>query len=299
MKGRDRKHRLFNEGALSIASVTGTREALYACPLCLDVHNAASIERGDLTEEHVPPRSIGGKSLVLTCKPCNTRAGSSIDAALSKRKDFIGLTRSLGGTGRFQGRVRLTMGGVTTNTNATIENGKMEMVAPIGINDPKKHSSLFKHLDNLYERNTWDGEKFQIKPNLAVNMRLAQLSDLKTAYLAAFASLGYRYIARSELDVVREQIRVPENKIIQLFFCGLSSEIVARLSIRSVEYPFKAIAVQIGNSFFFLPPVSGGARFYDELRDNLAAAQGCDRISGSEWDWPTWSHFYLDRRKSI
>ncbi len=33
----------------------------------------------DLSFEHVPPAAVGGRQLVLTCKPCNHRAGGGID----------------------------------------------------------------------------------------------------------------------------------------------------------------------------------------------------------------------------
>lgn len=46
------------------------------CPICGT--------GGDLTDEHVPPKSVGGRTLTGTCGHCNHNAGSTIDADLQR-----------------------------------------------------------------------------------------------------------------------------------------------------------------------------------------------------------------------
>lgn len=47
----------------------------YICPLCLSVY---SIGNTDLMLAHVPPESIGGKPILVTCKDCNSNRGTDI-----------------------------------------------------------------------------------------------------------------------------------------------------------------------------------------------------------------------------
>src|SRR5688572_916542 len=72
---------------------------VYVCPLCVSTDaagvqtfrvfpRAAVVER-TLTAEHVPPKSFGGKELVLTCAPCNHIAGAHLDSHARKRENPI------------------------------------------------------------------------------------------------------------------------------------------------------------------------------------------------------------------
>jgi hypothetical protein len=50
------------------------------CPLCVGKFlGSEHLKGGDLTIEHAPPASLGGKAAVLTCRNCNNRHGHSID----------------------------------------------------------------------------------------------------------------------------------------------------------------------------------------------------------------------------
>jgi hypothetical protein len=54
----------------------------YACPLCQTLFTIDELDTRNLTKEHVPPRSIGGREMVLTCRQCNNSAGATFDAHL-------------------------------------------------------------------------------------------------------------------------------------------------------------------------------------------------------------------------
>jgi hypothetical protein len=96
-----RPDRWFTEGAAALRralAATGRSHALpptgeyYACPLCLKPHGRAQLDAGLLTREDVPPRWAGGRPLLLTCKPCNDRAGSELDGQAAHREaqhDFL------------------------------------------------------------------------------------------------------------------------------------------------------------------------------------------------------------------
>ena len=59
-------------------------DTFYVCPLCLQAFGDEALKAGFLTREHVPPMSVGGKRVVLTCKDCNSDGGSEVDDDMSR-----------------------------------------------------------------------------------------------------------------------------------------------------------------------------------------------------------------------
>ena len=79
----DRKKREWSE--LGAASVTRERPGMfdqptYPCPICLTPFTIEALADKRLSAEHVPPKSVGGQELVLTCTSCNNLAGTKLDA---------------------------------------------------------------------------------------------------------------------------------------------------------------------------------------------------------------------------
>lgn len=54
----------------------------YLCPIALTLHARDDIKTGQLTIDHVPPKSLGGKPLILTNKEINNTDGQSSDKKL-------------------------------------------------------------------------------------------------------------------------------------------------------------------------------------------------------------------------
>ena len=62
---------------------------VYICPQCSTPYERGALDARTLTREHVPPESLGGKRLVLTCQRCNSTSGSALDAAMLAHDDRI------------------------------------------------------------------------------------------------------------------------------------------------------------------------------------------------------------------
>ena len=62
----------------------------YLCPLCLHGFDEDSIS--SLSWEDVPPKSMGGKPLLLTCRTCNSVAGHEVDHHGQKAERFRAFT---------------------------------------------------------------------------------------------------------------------------------------------------------------------------------------------------------------
>jgi hypothetical protein len=82
------RDRLFACYAANLSAFASSDLDLFVCPLCLRQFDRDSLDRGEITIEHVPPRALGVSSLVtLTCRQCNCQGGTKLDAALINHVD--------------------------------------------------------------------------------------------------------------------------------------------------------------------------------------------------------------------
>ena len=59
----------------------------YICPMCFEVFYEKDLDislPNFLTYEDIPPSSLGGKKLALSCKNCNSKSGHELDVHLLK-----------------------------------------------------------------------------------------------------------------------------------------------------------------------------------------------------------------------
>lgn len=288
------KETIFAKGAEVIRRITGVDKDLYACPLCRTAFPREALDTGSLTLEHVPPDSIDGRGIVLTCHQCNSKAGHTIEAQLHRRRELIKFAQALAGEGNYSGRIQLTMSETETNVETEIEDGQLKMVVPDEINDPKHLEGQFEKLDQMAENDTWDGYKFNVSPAIRYNPRVANLSYLKSGYLAAFAALGYIYAMQKSLEIVREQLSNPEDQLIPSYMIKLPNSEPTERKMIQVEEPLNAIAVQIDRYLVFLPPVDSHDKFYESLNKLLKSKPDSSDFRGTQWDFPTGPEFHID-----
>src|SRR5688572_27922121 len=66
----------FAKGAAALGSAAPVHRGRgYACPICLRIYPSAT----GLTVEDVPPKAVGGRPLLLTCRECNSGSGAMLD----------------------------------------------------------------------------------------------------------------------------------------------------------------------------------------------------------------------------
>jgi hypothetical protein len=87
------KQTWFLKGAQAFGKVAPEHRGKgYACPICLGISSLLEV----FTLEDVPPQSVGGRPLLLTCGLCNGSAGTKLDCHWANFSDVEGfLTRSL------------------------------------------------------------------------------------------------------------------------------------------------------------------------------------------------------------
>lgn len=181
----------------------------YVCPLCLKSFEIKQYEDniGDiLTIEDVPPMSLGGTPCLLTCRSCNSRCGHEIDVFLlnevryfDEKNDFTKPKKAI----LLKNDIKL---------NATFRSINGENVIDIEKNNDPRKISKFKR--SFFEEN--GSSKFSVKVkkcDYKRDVHRANVAALKTAYLLAFAKLGYRYILNENLENIRQQILHPNQNI--------------------------------------------------------------------------------------
>ncbi len=199
----------------------------YICPLCFDVFFEKDIETTEnnfLTLEDIPPKSLGGKPLALTCKFCNSKSGHELDAHLLNRlleldsRQFSPNSKSettfeLNGNtvnGVFEvnseGTVKFNL---QTNLSNPLEADKFirDLIPPRTIYNP-----IF-HPDKLFDEG-FKTPTFNLKPKRTAQERRAEVALLRIAYLLAYATFGNGFYINSGLYKVREQILNPDKEIL-------------------------------------------------------------------------------------
>lgn len=193
-----KKEHLFYQGVKALRNISNVEEDIYACPLCLSGFKIESLENGELTLEHVPPESAGGKGIILTCKRCNNEAGSKYDSHISKRDKIINFAETL----------------IDKNVDISTNDGKTD-IAILKHNNPATTKKLSQAMKSLASQVPQPSLNFQIETRESYEFRKYQLSLLKSAFLVVVAKLGYKYACSPELYLVRKQLLIPEENILE------------------------------------------------------------------------------------
>ena len=255
---RQRKKRdWFDRGAAAYALERTERrgEPVYPCPICLKLFTVDALGDGRLSSEHVPPESVGGRELVLTCKRCNNSAGAKLDADAATKE----LVRSaIAGTREHRERVKALVGDLCVNAEVQLSGGKYSLVVPHHVNKPGAADDL----------------KAVVRPgsSIAVQYRRfselgAKISWLRAGYLAMFAVSGYAFALDPAMEIVRRQIIQCDERQVVTFTSEVSDDIALAvhriLRVRAPDW-HRGWAVEFGRYFVHFPS-AGDMDFYDRM----------------------------------
>lgn len=227
----------------------------YICPICHEVFDQSDLEANLLTLEHVPPRSRGGRQIILTCKPCNSGAGHSSDAhaaELSKLEE--GTSRILGRGNGECGNFTLGMDGNAVRVAARREGGTITFTVRSGYNSP---SSIEAFRDAMKQATA--GSSMTLKSQGSFVPRLAAISDARSAFLLCAAKFGYSFALDENLNCLREQIMHPESKICDVGYVkstGLPSGLILVCPEENL------VALRIGERSLLLPWIGDSPTAY-------------------------------------
>jgi len=156
-----------------------------------------------------------------------------------------------------------------------------------GQNDPRV-------VEKLQPEDILAGTDLQLRDRVSFSKMKADVGYLKTAYLAAFAKLGYVYILRGELDRVRQQIRSPQTRLLDSFRLSAQSGDKNQKALFLFQSPIRCLGVIMGNEVVCLPQPFGGDGFYEKLHEiRSIGGKGTWRTNGN-YGWPKSFELVLD-----
>jgi hypothetical protein len=276
-----RKQKLYDMGVQAVRVAASPPPPGYLCPICFGCF--VGLER--LSEEHVPPESIGGRVLCLTCCRCNSNAGHSVDAQAHREH----MARSFLAEGLTQ-RARIVIGELQVTVDLTRADNATNMRVLGAHNDPAKVSVLRGALSKIK-----DGDTFQIRGTVSYDRAKADISYLRTAYLGASAKLGYTYILRHSLDRVRQQICEPEREILKTVRVYGDIVAIPEKAFVLIDEPIACLAAKIRDMVVCLPLPDGDDLFYERLAEMRASGVVHTWKGSGTMEWPKGFELALDR----
>ncbi len=279
--------RLFDRASRAAAcTLAQARKDRYICPLRLEFRDFTELEL-----EHVPPLSVGGKPLLLTCSGCN-REGGRIDAHANNAERGLDFEH---GTSKEFELVKLKVGSVEISADAKMVGNSMKVRFRSKDNHPESASVVHAAFSGFYKSQ-------EIQPVHVEMIRrrrspwLASVSWLRAAYLAAFAQYCYRYVCRMALDPVREQIDNPSEVLIPGFENKLDVEFIDQLESFGIRWGLclavsrtlgPAVCVKLGRHVLMLPFDSEQLDFYKRLAVAAKRDEGLQlNTINQTWSWP-------------
>lgn len=214
-KGKEaKKNGLYKQGCHNCSMLTG--KSVYCCPICGEIK-----EKSELTLEHAPPRSMGGKEIILTCDICNNTAGSKIDAQVANQQNQLRLIKGFAKRSFDQNeRLKLQVDDIRLNvelSKSDDDSGKLNFKILGDTNNPEHIEQMREHAREA--ANAGKGYKFNIQTVGRYNFHkpLADIGHLKTAFLVSTAALGYAFAASAYLSNIRRQIQNPNQQIAEFY----------------------------------------------------------------------------------
>ena len=225
------------------------------------------LKAGILTDEHVPPRSVGGKPLVLTCQACNNLASGGLDESVADDEKLrtFGKPNSVG---RLPGSV--TVGGFRNNGSIGFDGKTFVLLGHPGQNNPETVAAHSQPLDAMGA-----GSSMTVKFRVRRDLRQASLGWMRAAYLVGFAVYGYRYVLQAAFNIVREAVAVPDLAAFEPTLLRGPNDGALDPSIAEVTGPdwlTGSVAVSFGPRVILLPPWGAPADWLEALGDRIVAS---------------------------
>ena len=208
-----------------------------------------------LTVEHVPPKGLGGRGMLLTCDECNHYSGTKFDAH-AIREDVVSEFLSAVSTSTTELRSTIEIGGIRARgTVQRTSNGFFLMSHPKQNNEALLDGQVQDSISRLHTPIADRAIKSTVGDRY--HPERANLSWTRAAYLAAFAIFGWRYIMRPALIPVRRQLLDAESKILPLLKSYSPDALpdASRILVVREPHELRGIFVAMGRHGVLLPGI--------------------------------------------
>jgi hypothetical protein len=184
-------------------------EPIYICPICLGRFTFESLDQNSdnpLTLEDVPPKSLGGKANILTCRICNNKSGHFLEPHL---KDYLVELDKHQFVPNSEFYVQIEKDGKTVQGKIFAqEDGSLKIIHYAEKNNPIVLEQFIESVKSSVSRLV----NILFYPK-KISKQALDIAFLKIGYLKAFEKYGYAFILNSEYDIIRQQIMNPEEKL--------------------------------------------------------------------------------------
>jgi hypothetical protein len=290
-----RRKAMFDRGAAALNALNPSVQDVYGCPLCLRGFSKDEVEaEGMLSEEHAPPESLGGEVVCLTCRDCNSSAGSQLDFHVKHREAVIDF---LSGLDTDDLNARFTIGDVAQRGVVRMTGGAVRVGGVPKRDRPEIPGQMMDTLDALAESKQTDWS-VQMEFQDRWQERRTRVGWLRSAYLVAFAALGYRYILRGALRRVASQIAAPDTDAIPLPVVWKPKGNPQQRAVLLVEDPQKLVSVlvQMGRNTVLLPGIDDDEEFFQRMHEVISTTPNYfqQEVHGKLVSWPVTMSMLLD-----
>jgi hypothetical protein len=294
MSNRSKRQSIFQVCANAASLLTESCEKIYFCPICGKDFYEDSAINGVLTLEDVPPRSMGGKGLLLTCKNCNSKSGHNIDYHIANLHKLQNFEKTL--TGQSHGQkttANFKLNGDNYPITVERENSKIDI--KLRQYDQKKIEKIKEYMSSVTNSDGLDDFVFNVEKSVKLDYRLLKIAYLKSSFLLITALLGYKYAFDKRLDIVRDQILNPDRNILSTsFWVDLTNcSTFPKRCLLFVSDPLNMIVVIYDSCGVILPSPLTSGDFYSDVKNTWQRGQSIN-FTGKIYDWPQKPLMILD-----
>jgi hypothetical protein len=191
---------------------------------------------------------------------------------------------------------RFQVGDATVNLDYYFGEGGFLIIGDPKRNHPESQARFEEELRKRLEAAPNGDLSFTVTPlKIGHEAQLDRVGWLRSAYLVAFAALGYRYIFSRRLEIVRRQLRAPGDAIIDCFSVVLPQAKKDERRFIFVEKPahLRSLLLQMGRRLVFLPWLDDG--LYEALsEDQKKGGDFLAQIHGDFLPWPKEPRHLID-----
>ena len=158
---------------------------------------------------------------------------------------------------------------------------------------PQQKEAIFEQFKRASETDSWKDMTIHIDfPTYSP--RRERVGWLRAAYLATFAKLGYGYILRPQLDIVREQIKRQSDELLPVFTFWQPGSPSREREMGLIVEPadMSSIHVRFGQVRVFLPTGDSEDDIYQRL-ERIGSTDSVP-IKGKTLGWPEGPEFLMD-----
>lgn len=224
------------------------RHVAYLCPICVEnafmiIDSPTQRITGEFTEDHYPPKSVGGKKTILVCRQCNSKAGHNYDFALKDHLTHLSFQKKVPSSS-IKSRTLIPEVGAFKGKIVIDEKGDLQL--NLKSNESAEIPPLDKWIEYSKTNKDWE---IQIEYKSPHDEKIEK-ALVHAAYLTCFEYFGYEYIFSKGGQLMRDVLNNVQSYPANVLDLNLDSEYMLQnmpLGLSFISWPkdFQTMVVNI------------------------------------------------------